>query len=151
MKSLIENSDLVKARNYFRKILNPLGLNEWRDAFAINNIPSNIYDKAFHLENGINSGGPSNQCDQETFTNITLRVFLKGFRDTTEGLEYSVAIGEKIIKKAINVGTRTDSHPVKNVIYNQMQSLPLDAVENDNAVILEMDFTVLVILNPQDD
>lgn len=144
-------SDLVKSRDYFRKILNPLGLKEWREGFAINNIPSNIYDRAYHLETGIVSGGPANQCDQETNTNITVRVFLKGYRDTTEAIEKALGIGEIIVKKAINVANRTGSHPVKNVFYNQMITLPLDAVENDNAVILEMDFTVLVILNPQDD
>lgn len=136
---------LSSVRTYYKARALELGWKEWTDAFNVNNIPSSIFDGAFHTELGRVAGIQQNQYDLVTEVPITVRYFRKGYRDPQAVLDLSVAAAESYIRKALLATNRLVGEGIKNVRLTAVEWVK-QADSNDNLIMTQMDFTTLVIL-----
>lgn len=137
---------MTAVRAYHRSRAQAIGLTEWLDGFNFSNIPSNIIDKSFHLEMGVATALKLNQTDQEIEYPITVRMFIKGFRDPASGIDTAIQYSEDLIKQAVNsVNRLTQTTGIKNVIFETLSIDPI-ADSNDNLVVASCVFRTLVIL-----
>lgn len=137
---------MTACKAYFRTQANAIGLKEWRDGFSFSNIPANIIDKSYHLEFGPCVGVKLNQNDQEINVQITVRIFVKGFRDPASGIDTAVALTEDLLEQALAPATRlTQTTGIKQVTYESSNIEP-PIGDNDNLIIASVQFRVLTIL-----
>lgn len=135
---------LTEVRTYFRTILDSLGFREWSTAFSFDNIPSSILSNSYHMTvEPILSSAPSHQVHQFDYP-ITLRVFLKGYRDERESVDASIEVSEDILC-AVLASTSRLGTTIKDIVPNSVQPIPLSG-SNDNSIILEMSFTAKVFI-----
>jgi len=128
----------------FRTRMDGLDYSEWTDTFDIENIPSTILDKSYHVEVNDGSGGVINQHVQNVSMPVTLRVFRRGFRDPASMRDEMLGDMETIICDILLPAVRLSSG-IKNIVFDSFSLLPLDD-SNENSIILEMNFTAIVIL-----
>jgi len=126
----------------FRSRLDALGYKEWDDVFNIENIPSTILNNSYHLEVSPVSGAGISHRVQNASMSVTLRVFLKGYRDIKTARDEAILSADGILCDIVASGTRLGTS-VKNIIFDGYSLLPLDD-SNDNAIIIEMNFTTFV-------
>lgn len=133
---------LSDVKTYFRAQIasaNPL-LREWKDGFNINNIPSTIYDKAYHLSYGQISGDELGAEHQGISVNFVVRLFFKGFRDVSSGIDVAVDVAESVIKQVQDPADRLGLE-VKNVKFLDM-SIEESFVSNDNLILVTQNYLV---------
>lgn len=137
---------MTACRSYFRARANAIGLREWKDGFSFENIPANIYDKAFHLEAGPASGVKLNQNDQEINFQVIVRIFVKGFRDPATGIDTAILLTENLLTESLAPETRlTQTTGIKQVTFESANFEP-PLGDNDNLIIATVQFRVLTIL-----
>ena len=133
---------------FFRTQLTALGYIEWDDSFNFDNIPSNLIDKRFHLELLGAQGIGNNQLDQEVSFPVTVRIFLKAFRDTSNARDDAVSRGqtilETVLKPEVRVGDFSDG--IKNVVFDSMD-IEGAIASNDNITVLTLAFSTTVFLD----
>jgi hypothetical protein len=134
----------VDVREYFRTILNSLGFREWKTAFSYDNIPSSILNESYHLTVEPIVGGPANHQCHEFDCPITLRVFLKGFRDESESVDAAMEVMQNILCAVLDSKVRLGSN-IKDVVANSVQPIPLSST-NDNSVIIEFSMTAKIFI-----
>jgi hypothetical protein len=135
---------LTEIRPYFRVHMKAEGFSEWADGFAIDNIPDNIIDYAFHISTPTVSGVVLNHTDQETETTVVVSYLIKGFRDPASAIDKVLEKGENILGRTQLASNRLTSG-IKNVLFQDLSITPL-AASNDNVVLGEMTFLVRVPL-----
>ncbi len=138
---------LENVRTYFRERLDGLGYTEWKDGFAVDNIPETILDRAYHVFIESISGGPINHTHQDTESEVVVRLFYRGYRMASEAIDESIDGVESIIADVCKVANRTAT--LLNVVFNNADFSPLNA-ENDNSVLVEMRFSARVILGVEE-
>lgn len=139
------STGITAIRPYFRARLNALGFREWKDGFNFENIPSTILDKSFHIE--VPSGARLNAFDMtsnDITQDVVVRVFFKGFRNPADAIDTAMLRYEQILESVLASENRIGVD-IKNVYFSSMQILPLSD-SNDNAVILEISFSCLIII-----
>ena len=134
---------LTSVRDYYRDRMNSLNYNEWKDGFNFDNIPQTRYERAYHIETGSIAGNPADNRAFKYDYPMTVRVFLKGFRDPASAIDNAVAQAEviqaDILKESNRLGTE-----IKTITPNSIDISPRDE-SNDNDIILTMTFTTTVI------
>lgn len=118
---------------------------EWKEPFNVNNIPSTIIDGSFNVELLTGSGVKQNQTDLEIQFPVKVRYFKKGYRDPQAGLDLATAAADSYIRQALKHSTRLVGEGIKNVQLTAFDFVRLNE-SNDNLIMVEMDFTALVIL-----
>ena len=131
-------------RGYFRTHLDAVGLSEWRDGFNFENIPANILDRAYHIEVGTTTTGPANQMHYTFQMPITVRVFLKGFRDPSQSIDDALDLANTIYAEVLDAANRLQTAGLKDIRPTSVFPQPLQ-LTNDNAVILELGFIAYLI------
>lgn len=132
-----------KFKNYYTDILDSAGFKEWEDGFNFENIPRNIFDKAYHITwsiAGVETSGQilENQVDTE------VRVFFKGFRDPSSAIDQAmaeaVALRQSILSP-VNIASFTEE-----VILGitSVSIIPEPVPSNDNSFIVVMSFNTRV-------
>lgn len=138
---------LSQTRTYFRQRANSLGLKEWKDGFNFDNIPSSILDKSYHIESGPMVGVKLNMNDQEINAQVNVRLFQKGFRDPASAIDSIEQLSETFIKECVVPKNRLAGRDgLINVVFENL-SIEQISASNDNAVISNIQFRVLVILD----
>jgi len=117
----------------------------WPDGFNIENIPSNIMNKAFHVSIDSITGNGNNQWDQETALAVTINFFIKGYADPSLARDDAIIEAENIVKASVRPSERTLSQCIQNVIFESADFGQI-ADSNDNAVLATINFNVRVIL-----
>ena len=121
-------------------------LKEWDDAFNVNNIPSSILDKSWHIEYSTfsyNTGGAHTCLSFEC--PVTLSVFFKGYRNPLEAVDMALIFADAILKECTKPVQRLNQPNIKNVLPNNVSIKELSD-SNDNAAILEVQFLCEVII-----
>lgn len=136
-------------RPYFqdRMIAVDSELREWEDAFNLENIPSTILDKSWHIQfnpMGYNTGGAQTCLSFDC--PVTLSVFFKGYRNPREAVDTALIFADAIIKECTKPVQRLNQPNIKNVLPSLVSVRELDTT-NDNAAILEIQFSCEVRLN----
>lgn len=134
----------TKVRPYFRTRMNSLGYKEWKDGFASDNVPDTIYDKAYHLSTNspVTSLSKTQQALDSLFP-MTVRLFLKGYRDPASAIDKAFELGQAIVCDVIKPSNSngTQIHTV-----NWLSMLPIQLADsNDNDVILELEFECRIL------
>lgn len=137
---------ITAVKSYFRSRCTAVGLKEWKDGFAFDNIPSNIIDKSYHLEIGPAVGVSLNQNDQEINCQIIVRIFVKGFRDPASGIDTALSLTENLLEQSLAANNRlTQTSGIKQVTFENVNFEPPQG-NNDNLIIASVQFRVLTIL-----
>ena len=138
-------SGFVEVRSYFRTALVALGFKEWTDAFNVDNIPSTILDKSFHLSapSGSRRGGYDQQ-KQDAETSVAIRIARKGYKNPANAIDQCLVDVDAIITQCLDI-TRRNESGIKNV-YNGGHSITALDASNDNVAVLEINFTCFIIL-----
>jgi len=128
---------------YARDRMDGLGYDEHPDALNFENIPSTDFDTTYHVELL-----PFVRQDED-LTSVTIgcpmvvRVFQKLLRETNEHRDEVVVIADTIADDFIAAQNRLGTD-IKTVQFDRMNIEQL-ADSNDNAVILVMEFTAVVV------
>ena len=137
-------SGLVSIRPFFRTKLLSLGLSEWTDAFNVENIPSTMLDRRFHIETPTGSRrGAYDQNHQELEQDVIIRIFLKGYRDPASAVDSSLGWLDSVMSAVLPVSARAGAS-IKNIYINRWSINPI-AGSNDNALVLEITFNCFII------
>jgi len=130
---------------YFRERLNGLGHSEWADALNFDNIPETIIDRAYHLDFGPLVGNSRNQNVSDLSPGVTVRLFVKGYRNTNEARDRLISFAQEAICDIIDPRNATIGPAVKNVVFTSMNIIPIDG-SNDNTMYAEMNFSARTFL-----
>ncbi len=135
---------ITDVRQYFKDRMYALGYNEWTDAFNIENIPSSILDKSFHVESGAIASSASNHQPHRFDCSITTRLFLKGYNNPSEAVDDAYVHCEDILGEILSPSNRlgTNVHDVQPV---SIAVDPLTA-SNDNSVVLIIIFNAITFM-----
>jgi hypothetical protein len=120
-----------------------LGYHEHLDGFNSDNIPETVLDMAYHILVVSIDGGPINHTHQNTVSRVSVKVFIRGYRDVTEAIDSAILSLETIVKDVCKLSNRTSD--VFNVVFDSCDFNPLSNT-NDNSVMLDITFSVQVIL-----
>lgn len=137
---------LVAVRPYFRARFNTLGYTEWSDGFNYENIPENLIDKAYHIDDFEVSAESFNQTDLDLDCVVTTRVFLKGYRTPREALDIANERLDAIFREVLKPSNRlTGTLGLRNVLLTSVAKEPV-ALSNDNTILLSIVWSVQVNL-----
>lgn len=139
---------LSNVRSYLKTRMDLLGYSEWRDGFKTDNIPESIMDMSYHILVESIDGGSINHTHQDTFSNVSMKVFYRGYLDVTEAIDTAILGVETIVKDICKVSNRTST--TLNVVFNGAEFSPINDL-NDNSVLVDMDITVRVVLGVEED
>lgn len=123
----------------FRVELDLLGLTEWTDAFNVENIPQTILDRSYHLEIGGITGNNANQTVHGFNFPVTVRVFLRGYQDTSQTRDEAMSLLDSILAELLKPAFRL-GQVLKDVKPVSIDLSSLDGT-NDNDMILTMVFS----------
>jgi hypothetical protein len=138
-------SGVTAIRPYFRTHMNALEYREWKDALNFENIPSTLLDRSYHIETISGSrAGAYDQAKQDMLQDCRIRVFLKGFRTPADAVDDAMVRYDAILARVLDP-TRRLGTELKNIYLQSMAISPLNAT-NDNSVILELNFTCLIMI-----
>lgn len=133
-------------RAFFRTRLDGLGYREWTDGFNFENVPATVIDKSYHLEVGNIKSGPANQMHHIFDYGLTVSVVFKGFRDPSSAIDFALDAGQDILDDILSPAQRLQTDGLKDIRPVNIAVRPL-ADSNDNAVVLEMEFSALMIFD----
>lgn len=119
---------------------------QWEDAFNVENIPSNVLDRAWHVRFGPFSFTKNAQNCMNFSSLITLSVFFKGYRSPKDAVDQALLYTDIIIKKCCSPINRLNQAAIKNVLPGNIDIRELDN-SNDNAAVLEIQFNCEIILD----
>lgn len=138
-------SGLSEIRPYFRTHMDALGYKEHKDGFNVENIPSTLMNKAYHIANPTGGRrGPYGNEYQEIEQDLVLSVFFKGFRNVGTSIDTVMVSYDAILTRLLSNDNRLGDN-LKNISLESMAMLPIDE-SNDNAILLELTFTCLVYI-----
>lgn len=138
---------LVDVRAYFRDRLDSLGYTEWTDGFNVENIPSTILDRSYHVESGDISTTASNHQPHRFDCPVTVRLFIKGYLDPKSAIDDSYALCEDILAEVLLPTNRLDTANGLSDVQPQGISVRPLTLQNDNGVVLEINFLAITFLN----
>ncbi len=138
---------LAKVLPYFREVFKEQGHKEWTDAFNFEAIPSTIIDGSFHMELAPLDNLQQNQSAIEFEQKVTIRLFVKGFRENNVGRDKAIGLAETIIKQSLKSSRRLNAGGIKNVKLGTLSFEPFGE-SNDNIILARMEFVTFVILDP---
>lgn len=130
---------------YFRKILNAFGYKEWTDALDFENIPDSIIDGTYHLDFGPTIPNQNNQIDLDLSQAVTVRLFSKGYRNTSETRDKLISNAQNAFCDIIDPRNATIGPAVKDVEFISMNIIALDE-SNTNTMYAEMLFEARTFL-----
>lgn len=137
----------IDLRPYFKARMKAVDteFKEWTDAFNIENIPAGILDKSWHFSVGpMNYTGTAQTCLHFQCP-ITVRLFIKGYREPQKGVDYAMKYADAIVKEVCSPLNRLNQAKIKNVLPNLIDIREL-AQGNDNCAVLELTFDCEVVV-----
>jgi len=136
---------ITLCKTYFRNIGLERGMKEHKNPFNWQDIPSNAFDRMFHIESSSFPSVKQNQIDLEMEIPVTVRLFLRGFNQVYEADEKIKKEIEAYFTLALKVENRlNEPNYIKNVRLLSIFIEPF-AQSNDNWIIGRIEFTVKFI------
>ena len=138
----------VDLKPYFRDRLKAVSpdLKEWKDAFNIENIPSTILNKSYHIDLGLMTYRGSAQTCFQYLAPVSIRVIFKGYREAYEAVDFATKYADSITTEVCATSNRLNQARIKNVLPTTVNIRQL-ADGNDNAAVLELGFDCALFLN----
>lgn len=139
-------SGVYDVKPYARTVLTGLGYKEHRDPFNKANIPANLIEKAFHLDQEAAQGVKNNQDNLEMNVPLRINLHKKGFRRVNDKFQEALADAETVRDAMLAPQTRLTQPYIKNVKLQSMEVTPLSE-SNDHAMLISFVFTFLVLVS----
>lgn len=132
---------------YFRSILNSLNMSEWVEPFDTQNIPRTIIDGSYNIRIGVFSGAARSNVDQSLETDVTVRMFFKGFREPDTAISDAILKTEPLIASILNpIAFQGWSPKIHGLEFARGEYLPYQDEQNDNVVEANLTFVVRTFL-----
>lgn len=109
---------------------------EWKDAFNIENIPSTIFNKSFHIFYTIPNADKMQTTIMDSI-DVTLKLFFKGERDTQIALDSAMDTAHLIRLNIISKSATPSGY--LSIDNNSIEASPLES--NDNKIVITLTFT----------
>lgn len=121
------------------------GFTEWQDAFPIDNVPSTILDRSFHIDIGSITSGAANQRAHEFRMPLTIKVLRRGFKEAGSQRESCMLDADTILSALLTPAFRLQvGDDVKDLVPLGIDLDPISS-SNDNDFILSLRFEALII------
>ena len=134
---------LADVRPFYRTRFKGLGFKEHTDAFNVDNIPSTLLDKSFHIESDDIRVGPASQRTHNIDYPVTIRIFRKGFKDPGALNDELDVSADTILEDLLSPSVK-HTQTIRDVVVTNIRRIPLDD-SNDNAIILEITCNTRII------
>jgi|694.fasta_scaffold19121_13 hypothetical protein len=122
-----------------------LGFTPWEDAFQIDNIPSTIQDKSFHVEIGSIGGEPADHTTHRFTFPMLIRVIRRGFRYPSEAKSQAMVDADSILAGLLAPSFRLlVGEDVKDLVPAGVELREFSG-SNDNVLVLEIRIEALII------
>jgi len=132
------------ALNYARARMNNLGYQEWTDSFNFENIPRTLLEDVYHLELGTVSRKNEQHDNIELNVPLIVRLFSRSFLNTGEGRDAAIILADTVIDSFVKGSNRLGNANIETIQFDQLVLQALNE-ENDNSLMLIIDFTALTI------
>lgn len=121
---------------------------EWKDVFNIENIPSNIYNKSYHLIYSINSTEKLQGIITYSI-GVTLTLFYKADRTVQDNFDLAMDTANDISLRVCNIHNVYEFQEVEDLDAaildpNINSIIPSNPVSNDNRIIITMEFSFIL-------
>jgi hypothetical protein len=136
---------IEEIRPFITSRLDTLGLTEWLDGFADDNIPSTIKDMAYHQMVGQATAVENTAKGISFSVPIALKVFVKGFANPYEKIAEAQVLGESVIKAVTNPAIFR-SGSITQIYFDSMAVVALDSVDDDNLIVIDLVFDCVLFL-----
>lgn len=137
-------ADFVTFQTYYKDILEAQGLKEWDDAFAVDNIPAQIRDNAYHLTYSIPNVIEQDQWNENEVA-TTIKIFKKAGRKTKQAFDNAMCEAISLRQLIINPETIANYIGVTILGISSVSIIPEPVNTNDNSVIITLEFITRII------
>ena len=118
---------------------------KWEGRFELTNIPRNINAKAYYVEIGVlNSASPSDNFLNDT-VDVKVYLFHKARKNVVSVRNTAIDSAQDIRVEAQKPENALVGANIKNVILGSFEPEEID--DDDNSIVLTMNFTVQLIYN----
>ena len=133
---------ISQVRTYFKSRLSETDsdFREWTDGFNRENIPNNIYDKAYHIAYGSLASSALSDNFIEDNLSVSIQLFFKGYRDPAQAIDDALDKAHNFRLRCVSFPNATTGDDIKNVILTTM--IPDFPESNDNMIIIDLEFVV---------
>lgn len=115
------------------------------DAFSLDNVGNNDFDKRFHIFYGNVNTTLDNQHTTNDLVNATVTLFFRGYRNATEALDNSMDIANLYRINCLGISYLRGQDFIKRVVCNSIVAEPLDT--NDNSIRITLQFSINIIFS----
>lgn len=137
---------ITDVKKYARARMVALNYVEHEDALNVENIPSQAFGRAFHVQVGEAQAVSQAQDNVEIDVPFTVRLFLKGQKNMKTSFDAATAALDAILAAFCAAASRLTYSGVQNVLFNAGGVDPV-AGSNDNALIVRAEFTARVVMS----
>lgn len=138
---------LTEIRPYFRGRLNALRYKEWADGFDFQNIPSTLLDKSYHIDANEGLVDELGNLDFGLTVTARIRVFTKGYRNISEGIDLTLERVEEIVRSVMDPVFRLNGDcGLKTCDFSGFRIEPI-SLDNNNITVATLDFRCLVYVD----
>ena len=113
------------------------------DAFSLENIGNNDFNKRYHIFYANVATSVDNQHTTNDVVNATVSLFFRGYRNATESLDESMDLANTFRLNCLKIAPIRAQDFIKRVVCNSIQAEPLDT--NDNSIKVTLQFSISVI------
>lgn len=113
------------------------------DAFSLENIGNNDFNKRYHIFYGNVATSVDNQHTTNDIVNATVTLFFRGYRNATESLDESMDLANTYRLNCLKIAPLRAQDFIKRVVCSSIQAEPLDS--NDNSIKITLQFSINVI------
>lgn len=127
---------LTNVRPYFRDRFDALGYAEWKDGFAVDNIPEQILDGSYHIAANSIVSREITQNSIQLESQVTTVLMFLGYRYPSEALDKAYEKLDAIYLEVMAPTNRlTTANGLRNVLLIDTNLEPLN-LDNDNGILV---------------
>ncbi len=136
---------ITDVKKYARLRMLDLGYVEHEDGLNFENVPSQLFGRAFHVLIGEASAATHHHDGLTIEVPFAIRLLLKGKANMKVAYDEATAKLDEILTDLMEAGNRLLAEGLKNVFFRTAGIDPV-AASNDNALIVRVEFTAMVVM-----
>jgi hypothetical protein len=113
------------------------------DAFALDNVGADNFDKRFHIFYGNVTTSVSNQNTTQDVVQATVTLYFNGDRYDSEAIDEAMDIANQYRINCLRPSYLKTQTFIKRVVCNSINAAPLDS--NDNAILVTLQYSINMI------
>ena len=113
------------------------------DAFNLDNVGSNDFNKRYHIFYGNVATSLDNQHTTNDVVSATVSLFFSGARNATEALDDAMDLANQYRLNCLKIGYLRSQDFIKRVVCNSIVAEPIES--NDNQIKITLQFSINII------